>query len=234
MSNMAPKRFWQSVTVDTEDAGFVIRLDQRAVKTPTKRSLVVPTQAIAEKIAGEWDAQTDKVDPASMPWTRSANAAIDKVATQMDEVRGHLAGYADTDLLLYRAEGPASLVARQRERWDPVLDWVQDRFGARLVLTEGVMPVAQDAEVLAKVTGAMDDMTDFQLTGFYDLVTLSGSFSLAIATTERFQSADQAWGLSRLDEDWQIEQWGHDDEAFAQSQLKQASFLHAAEFFQAS
>lgn len=234
MSEWAPKRFWTSVQVETDDAGFLIHLDARPVRTPAKKMLVVPTQEIADKIAAEWDAQEDAVDPGTMPWTKSANAAIDKVAEQANEVRGHLAGYADTDLLLYRAESPAALIERQAAQWNPVLDWISETYGARLQLAEGVMPVSQDAEALLRLTKVMDDMTDFQLTGFHDLVTLTGSFALALAAKHRFQSAEQIWTLSRVDEDWQIEQWGHDEEATMQANFKKASFIHANDFFHAT
>lgn len=234
MSDWAAKRFWKGVVVDSEDAGFVIRLDDRPVKTPAKRPLVVPTEAIATQIAAEWDAQFELVDPATMPWTRSANVAIDKVSVQAAEVKEHLAGYADTDLLLYRAEGPEGLVARQQQAWGPLLDWIADQFGVRLKLATGVIPVPQDETALSRLTRAMDAMSDFQLTGFHDMVTLTGSFSLALASAEGQFLVDQLWDLSRIDEDWQVEQWGEDEEAKTHANLKKAAFLHATEFFHAS
>ncbi|MEO0866013.1 MAG: ATP12 family chaperone protein, partial [Pseudomonadota bacterium] len=123
MSEWAAKRFWTDVSVVADENAFTIKLDDRPVRTPAKRALVVPTEAMARRIADEWQAQSEAIDPKSMPWTRSANAAIDKVALQRDEVKEYLAGYADTDLLLYRAESPDALVERQRVQWDPVLDW---------------------------------------------------------------------------------------------------------------
>lgn len=234
MSEWAPKRFWKSATVERDDKGFTVRLDERPVRTPAKRSLIVPTETIAVRIAAEWDAQTDKIEPLTMPWTRSANAAIDKVAVQCGEVKAHLAGYADTDLLLYRAEGPDGLVQRQRQGWNPVLDWIHDRYGVQLALAEGVMPISQDADSLLRLTATMDAMSDFQLTGFHDMVTLTGSFSLGIAAAESFQTPEAIWVLSRIDEDWQIDQWGPDDEALEQAKLKKAAFLHATELFHAA
>lgn len=234
MSEWAPKRFWSSVEIEPESTGYAIRLDSRPVRTPAKAALVVPTEAMAARIAAEWDAQTDVIDPATMPWTRSANAALDKVAVQREEVKAHLSGYADTDLVLYRAAGPEALVARQREQWDPIIDWIATRFGVRLVQTEGVMPVSQSPEALSQLSGAMDAMNDFQITGFHDLVTLSGSFSLALAAIEKHRDPDAIWDLSCVDEGWQIEQWGEDDEAKAVAEIKKSAFLHAAEFFHAS
>lgn len=230
MSEWAAKRFWTDVSVETEGDGFSIKLDARPLRTPAKQALVVPTKPMARCIADEWHAQTEVIDPQSMPWTRSANAAIDKVALQRDEVKAHLAGYADTDLLFYRADGPDSLVERQAAQWNPVLDWISTRYGAKFVQTAGIMPVSQSSEALRAVTREMDAMSDFQITAFHDLVTLSGSFLLALCIVEEQREPDTIWELSRLDETWQAEQWGEDEEANEVAGIKKAAFLHATEF----
>ena len=234
MSEWSMKRFWTEVSVEEEAGGFAVKLDGRLVRTPAKRALIVPGQTMAENIAAEWDAQSEGVRPETMPWTRSANAALDKVATQRAEVETHLAGYAATDLLCYRAEGPEGLVALQAETWDPVLDWMESRFGVRLATTAGVMPVEQASADLAVLAKTMEPMTDFQLTGFHDLVTLSGSFGLALAAADREWSAEHLWSASRLDEEWQIRQWGEDEEASSVAALKKQAFLHATEVYLAS
>ena len=159
MSGWANKRFWTAATVEETDGGYTVTLDGRAVKTPGKSPLVVPTPRMAVAIAAEFDAQEGVVDPTTMPWTRSANSAIEKVAPQRGEVEAHLIGYAETDLLSYRAERPDELIARQAEAWDPVLDWVAERFDARLAVTAGVMPTAQDAGVLERLARTMPPMS---------------------------------------------------------------------------
>jgi chaperone required for assembly of F1-ATPase len=234
MSGWTAKRFYKSASVVAEEAGFAVRLDGRPVRTPGKRVLLVPTEIMAERIAEEWLAQETKIDPRSMPWTRSANSALDKVAEQRSEVAEHLVSYAGTDLLCYRAEGPDGLVERQRTAWDPILDWLTRRYGVRLHVTVGVMPVEQDEDALRRLGRVMEPMSDFQLTGFHDLVTLSGSFTLALAAAETLQTADEVWKISRIDEDWQAEQWGVDEDAAAMSALKRAAFLHADRFLRAA
>ncbi len=231
MSEWGPKRFWSTVSVEACPEGFSVRLDDRPVRTPAKRAFVLPTQAIAGRVAAEWDAQEEQVDPATMPWTRSANAAIDKVATQRREVMDHLAGYAGTDLLSYRAAGPVELVLRQRETWDPLLDWLASRHGVRFEVTRGVMPVEQDPACVSRLAQGMESMSSFQLTGFQELVTLSGSFVIALAVADGAFPVQDLWSASRLDESWQAEQWGEDVEAVEESVRKMRAFLHAAELF---
>ncbi|MYA87334.1 MAG: ATPase [Boseongicola sp. SB0662_bin_57] len=231
MSEWGPKRFWSTVSVEAGPEGFSIRLDDRPVRTPAKRALVLPTQAIARHVAAEWEAQEERVDPATMPWTRSANAAIDKVAAHRREVTDHLAGYVGTDLLSYRAAEPVVLVLRQQKTWDPLLDWLASRHGVRLEVTEGVMPVAQDPACVSRLVRSMESMSGFQLAGFHDLVTLSGSFVIALAVADEAFPVQDLWSASRLDESWQVEQWGEDVEATEETARKMRAFLHAAALF---
>lgn len=231
MSAWAAKRFWKAVSVETEDGGFTIRLDGRAVKTPAKASLVVPTQEMAEAIAEEWDAQVGLVRPDQMPVTRSANSAIDKVRVQRAEVIDLLAAYGATDLLCYRATGPAELAERQARLWDPLLDWSAMALGAPLRAVAGVVHIPQDASSLAALTARIVALSDFELVAFHDLVALSGSLVLALAVIEGRLPRAEAWALSRIDETWQAELWGRDDEAEATEALRHEAFVQAERFY---
>jgi chaperone required for assembly of F1-ATPase len=166
-----------------------------------------------------------------MPVTRRANSAIDTVVPQFDAVVAMLADYGGSDLLCYRAEGPADLIERQRQAWDPLLSWSETALSAPLTVTSGVMHVAQPASSRAALTGAVRQLTAFQLSAFHDLVALSGSLVLALAVTRGRLTAEAAWSLSRIDEDWQIEAWGADEEAAEAAALKRADFLDADRFF---
>ncbi len=234
MSDWKAKRFWSEATVEASESGFSVLLDGRPVKTPAKTHLVVPTEAMAQAIAAEWDAQEEAIDPLTMPVTRGANAALDKVSVQFKEVAEMLAEYGNTDLLCYRAEGPEELVQRQTSFWDPMLDWAHDTYDARLLPAQGVIHVAQDGAALAKLSAPVHAMTAFELAGFHDLVSISGSLVLGLAVTHGRLPAEEAWALSRLDEDWQIEQWGPDEEAEAVAEKKKVDFLNAANFYQLS
>lgn len=231
MSAWKAKRFWTAAEAEACDGGFTVRLDGRPVKTPAKAALVVPTLAMAQAIAAEWDAQTGEVKPATMPVTRAANSAIDKIIPQRDEVVEILAAYGQSDLLCYRATAPAALIARQAAGWDPVLDWAASVLGARLVVTAGVVHVAQPHDALERLTARVAGMTEFQLAGLHDLVAISGSLVLALAVTERRMTPDEAWALSRVDETWQIEQWGADEEAAELEAFRRVAFGEASRFY---
>ena len=231
MNAWVAKRFWNDVTVVQQEDGYAIQLDARPVKTPAKALLVVPSREMAESIAVEWRAVVETIDPNVMPFTRSANAAIDKVDVQFSEVAEMLAAYGGSDLLCYRAEAPNALVQRQADGWDPMLDWAADTFGARLVATVGIMPVEQNADAIAKITAPLFGATAFELTALHDLIAMSGSLVLALGVTQRRLSTDDAWALSRIDEQWQAEQWGDDEDAAQVIEIKRQAFHHAADFY---
>ncbi|MBT8155952.1 ATPase [Epibacterium ulvae] len=234
MSEWKQKRFWKAATSAPEGAGFTVLLDGRKVKTPAKAALVLPTEAMALAVAAEWDAQEEVVNPNTMPCTRSANAAIDKVSIQHGEVADMLAEYGDSDLLCYRAESPAELVTRQGEAWDPALEWATQTLGASLACRNGILHAGQDPVALKVLRNKTHAMTPFQLAAFHDLVSLSGSLVLGFAAALDWRPAADIWALSRLDEKWQEEQWGTDEEASAVSTRKEGEFQHAKRFFDLS
>lgn len=231
MSAWTARRFWTEATVQPEGAGFAVMLDSRPVRTPLKAPLVLPTEALARAVAAEWQAQTGTVNPATMPFTRTANSAIDKVAPQFADVAAMLAEYGGSDLLCYRATDPEALIARQAAAWNPLLDWVAGEFGTPLAATQGVVPIAQPVSSLAALGAAVSAQSPFQLAAFHDLVAITGSLVLALAVTRGRLSAEDAWALSRIDEDWQIEAWGQDDEAAGTAALKRAAVLQADRFY---
>ncbi len=234
MSEWAPKRFWKTTSVAELDGGYTVELDGRRVRTPAKAPLLVPTHGMAQAVAVEWDAQLETVDPKTMPFTRSANAAIDKVSHQHAEVADMLAEYGDSDLLCYRATSPRELVERQAEEWDPALDWAHQHMGARLLPRHGLLHEAQDPAVVEALRARVHALSPFQLAAFHDLVGMSGSLILGFAAALGWRDAEQIWQISRLDERWQEEQWGVDEEARETSELKRDAFLHAKRFYDLS
>ncbi|MBD3764730.1 MAG: ATPase [Rhodobacterales bacterium] len=226
----APRRFWTAAEAGPAEGGFAVHLDGRPVRTPAKRPLVVPSAALARAMADEWQAQDKLVRPETMPLTRAANSALDKVAPQRAAVIAELAGYGATDLLCYRAEAPAALAARQAAGWDPWLDWAVTDLGAGLRVTRGVVPVDQPAAALAALRAPLEAACDFSLAGLHDVVAISGSLVLALAVRAGRLTGDQAFALSRIDETFQIEQWGHDDEAEAAEAARRAGLLQAERF----
>ncbi|MEY8098869.1 ATP12 family chaperone protein [Falsihalocynthiibacter sp. S25ZX9] len=232
MTSWATKKFWKNAEVAATEGGFEVLLDGRKLRTPSKAALVIPTLEIAQKVAREWQSQDTKIDPVTMPVTRMANSAIDKVAHQFDAVADMLASYGETDLLCYRAAFPIELVEKQHAVWTPFLLWAETTFDAPLVLGEGIMHVAQPAASIAKLRAPVFALNTFELVAFHDLVAISGSLVLGLAALRAFKSPEDIWQASRLDENWQESQWGQDDEATELAAKKRQAFFEAFEFYQ--
>lgn len=232
MSDWSMKRFWDKAEVAESEDGFTVHLDGRSIKTPGKSALIVPTRVMAEAMAQEWAAQIKEVDPATMPVTKSANSAVDKVTPQFDAVADMLAQYAGTDLLCYRAAQPVELQQEQAQHWDPLLEWCAQTFKAPLTPVSGVMYAPQPEASLAKLRALLDDMTAFELTAVHDLVTLPGSFVIGMAALRGWATPEALWELSRVDERYQQRQWGTDEEAEKAAGLKRDAFKHAFAFYQ--
>jgi chaperone required for assembly of F1-ATPase len=190
------------------------------VRTPAKKQLVLPTRALADAVAAEWEAQVERIDPVTMPLTRLANSAIDAVKGREPEVRGDIARYAGSDLICYRAEAPPELVHRQAQAWDPVLAWARDALGASFHVARGIMPVSQPAPAAHSVAHAIEAHGAFELAALHVMTTLMGSALLALAHATGRLTAHDAWAAAHVDEDWQISQWGEDAEAKARREAR--------------
>lgn len=221
-----PKRFYKKVTVEEQGGRFAVLLDGRKIRTPGKRELALPVEDLASAIAAEWEAQGDRIDPGTMPLTRLANSAIDAVAERIDEVTGDIVAFAGSDLLCYRAEH--GLVRRQAEAWNPVLAWAKRDLGADFVLRAGLMPIEQPPEALDAIRRALAGLDALSLAALHVLTTIGGSALLAIAHWRGLLSLDEAWAAAMVDETWQREQWGRDEEAEALTAYRRAEFEAAS------
>ena len=227
----AVRRFWRKVHVVEESPGtWGVRLDGRVLATPLQTPLRVPSAALARALAAEWRAQGETVDQRAMPTTRACHAALDKVATNRDDVVQTLIAYGASDLLCYRALDPAGLVARQASVWDPLLEWAATAHGARLRVTRGVVPVSQPAPALAALAGSVRARDVFALAALHQFVALSGSLVIGLAASEAAFSLVDLWDAARLDEEWQAAIWGLDRDAQADARARREAFFQAGRF----
>jgi chaperone required for assembly of F1-ATPase len=210
--------------------GLGITLDSKPIKTPGKRDLVVPNEALAAAIAEEWNAQEGEVRAVTMPLTRLATTTVDRVATQRDAIIRQTASYAETDLVCYRAAHPPALAARQQAVWQPLIDWAVLRYDAPLVITSGVIPKSQPAASLRALAAAVAEQDDFALTALHVATAACGSLIVALALLDGQLDARQAFAASQLDESFQIEAWGEDTEQ-AERRRALAADIRAAALF---
>jgi chaperone required for assembly of F1-ATPase len=226
------KRFWKEVSVEREDDNWGIRLDGRAVRTPARAPLAVPSEALAEAIAEEWRSLGDVVDPCAMPLTGIANAAIDRVGPDKKAFAVGLANYAEADLACYRVEGPSELAERQEQSWDELLGWARRRYDVDFATTSGLMHVAQPQATVERLAHEVAALDAFHLAGLSPLVTIGGSLVIGLAVLEKAVTPELAWDAVSIDERWQLEQWGADAEAEAALANRRRDFFAAARFLE--
>lgn len=227
VQRVLPKRFYKAVSIAPIDGLHRVLLDGKPVRTPGRNILAVAPWRAACALEAEWAAQGEFVDPMTMPLTRLVNSAIDGVSREIEAVKEAVAAYAGSDLTCYRAGEPPRLDERQRLAWEPVLDWVKERFGTRPVATIGVVAVAQPPQLLSAIRAALPDDA-IRLAAVEQVTSLTGSVFLALALVEKRLSADDVWLAAHVDEDWNAELWGVDSEARLRRDFRRADFDAAA------
>jgi chaperone required for assembly of F1-ATPase len=225
------KRFYTSAGIAETEGGFAVTLDGKPIRTPSGRRVVAPTSEIADAIAAEWNAQGETIDPLTMPLTRFANS-VAEVNDRVGAVADDIAKYLGSDLLFYRAGHPEALVAKEAAHWDPILFWAANELGAHFMLAEGIVHVAQPESAIKAARGAFPE-DPWSIAALHVVTTLTGSALLALALALGVRDADQVWAAAHVDEDWNIEKWGLDEEVAARRAARLVDFKAAASILKA-
>ncbi len=230
--NPGRKRFYKNASVaEAEGDGFAVQLDGRSIKTPGRKPLVLPTRTLAEAIAEEWAAQGETIVPATLPLTRLANSAIDGVAGREGEVANDILNYAASDLVCYRAAHPAGLIAAQARAWDPIIEWIAEKYNVPFHTTVGIAHVSQPTASLEAMRAVIEPLGPFKLAALHVMTSLTGSALIAVALAGGYLDTAGAWAAAQVDEDWQASHWGEDFEAAQRQKNRLAEFESASRFF---
>lgn len=225
------KRFYASAGIAATEGGFAVTLDGKPIRTPSGRRVIAPTSEIADAIAAEWNAQGETINPLTMPLTRFANS-VAEVDDRVGAVADDIAKYLGSDLLFYRAGHPEALVVKEAAHWDPILFWAANELGAHFMLAEGIVHVAQPESAIKAARGAFPE-DPWSIAALHVVTTLTGSALLALALALGVRDADQVWAAAHVDEDWNIEKWGLDEEVAARRAARLVDFKAAASILKA-
>jgi chaperone required for assembly of F1-ATPase len=228
---MRRARFYRDVVVEKTGEAYRVLLDGKPIRTPAGAAFLLPNESLAQAVAEEWRAQSEKLKPESMPLTKLANTAIDRVAANRAAWIEQILAFAKSDSVCYRATSPQDLVARQSAQWDKLLEWARERFGAQFHIATGIGFVEQPAETIAALAPALTSQDDFALVAIHATATLARSAIIALALSEGRLDADEAFAAAELDEIYQAEKWGEDEQALIQSRSKAAELTNIARFF---
>lgn len=226
------KRFYEKVDVIQEDKGLIVTLDDKIIRTPSRQYLTLPTLSLAQAIAGEWRQQGVDIQPADMPLTQLANTAIDQTHPHRPRIIEQVAAYGRTDLLCYRSAMPPDLAEQQAASWQPLLDWCQSEYGARLSVTTDLAPIEQPEDSLLALYTTVAGLDDFCLTGLNAAAAASGSVVIGLALFCRRLDAEEAFACSQIDEQYQSERWGEDADATAQRDTVRRAIAVAGSFME--
>jgi chaperone required for assembly of F1-ATPase len=213
MTATSIRRFWREATVVPHAEGCAVALDGKVALTPARAALATVHRRLAEAVAGEWRDAPETLKPEEMPLTGYLNAVVDRVEPNKEALGRELARFADHELICYRADGPPALVQRQAQGWDPVINWIRDRYDATLATGAGILHIPQSDETLARLTKAVQGLDAYRLAAALKLSGITKSLALTLAAVEGWRTPQEAYALSRIDETFQAEQWGEDAEA---------------------
>lgn len=233
MRKRTQARNWTRATVSASGTRYQVLLDGREHRTPGGRAIAFPTRMLADAVVEELNRVQVEIDWSELPFALRSARAADLLPGQRAEVVERLSSYAGSDLLCYRASEPRELADRQAKAWDPMLEWAAREFGAPLSRGIGIVPVPQPPESVDRLRSAVSAMGPFTLTALNELATLAGSLVLGLCALGKAAPAGDLWRMSRIDEDWQRECWGSDEEAEQAAADGEWSFRCAFDFAEA-
>jgi len=229
------KRFYDQAAIQAQEQeqgrGFAVTLDGRVVKTPARRDLIVPSSKLAQSIAQEFNQQQEKIDPTTMPITRLANTVIDGIIDHPQIIAEDMMRFIASDLLFYRVDAPLELMERQRQAFDPVLDFIEEKFSSHFEIGTNITFITQKREAFFPIRTYINAIASpFVLGGLHTITTLTASGLIALALKEAALDGDTAWKIAHLDEDWSFEHWGADQEAMERRAFRRCEFDAALAF----
>ena len=225
------KRFYKVVSISEERTGYWVRLDGKPIRSPQKKIIECNNLTLANKLLEEWESHVEYIDYVNMPITRILNVAFDRVSENHISVVETVGSYATSDLLCYRANGPEKLVIRQHEYWDPILEWGQQTFKLNFNVTDSILPVEQPESTILKIKEVLRKYNPIQLAAIHTVTTISSSVLIALALENEAFERETIWNAINVDEDWNIEHWGEDEELILSRKIKRQDFLAVSQIF---
>ncbi len=207
------KKFWEKVSIKKLSSdSFCVMLDKRILKTPLKRELVLPNLNLAQEILKEWDQNSKNINTESMIFYGLISTSLDKIIDNRSLYIDDILDYIDTDLICYRAENPKELVELQKNKWDPIILLIEKYIGTKIQVFKGVLPKKQHPNVHVRLNNLINQFDLFKISALHRITNITGSIFLSLCALKKDISKNEIFQLSFLDELWQAENWGFDEE----------------------
>ena len=224
------KKFWKSIKLIKKNSEFGILLDKHLLKTPQKKVFLVSNKTIAENLLKEWIKIDGEINFHNMPITQICFASLDREVKDKVILQNKLIEYGMTDLLFYRDGLGTELEKLQSKSWNKLLDWTKSEFKLNFNISNSLMPVKQpliNQRIFSKEINKLDC---FSLTAISEIITLTGSLIIGLLILKKQILPNQAWSLSKVDEEWQRSKWGTIPEQLEDDKYKKKKFLVSCEF----
>ncbi len=208
------KKFWKIVQVKKKSINsYEILLDDKILRTPLKKKLIISNAKIAEEIYKEWNQDTNFIDTDNMIFYGIISTSIDKIYINRKLYIDDMLHFIDTDLICYRAENPDDLVRLQSKNWDPIISKVEKYINNKIAVFNGIMPVGQNKVIKNTITKSLTKFSDLEISVMHRITNITGSIFLALCVLKNDIIKKDVFELSYLDELWQAQNWGYEEEA---------------------
>ncbi len=208
------RKFWKTVKVKRKSSNsYEILLDKNVLKTPMKKELIIQNSKIAKEIHNEWNQDKNTLDTDAMIFYGIISTSIDKISNNRILYINDILDFIDTDLICYRAEEPNDLVQWQSKNWDPILLKVEKYINNKIDVFKGIMPSKQNKRIKFKINKILTELSDLEIITLHRITNITGSVFLSLCILNNDKIREKAFELSHLDELWQAENWGFEEEA---------------------
>ncbi|XP_069917751.1 ATP synthase mitochondrial F1 complex assembly factor 2 isoform X7 [Oryctolagus cuniculus] len=146
----------------------------------------------------------------SVKWTTLCNTSLDNPTQRSkDQLIRAAIKFLDTDTICYKVEEPETLVELQKNEWDPVIEWAENRYGVEIGSSTSIMGPSIPARTHEVLANHLASYNMWALQGIEFVVTQLKSMVLTLGLTDLHLTVEQAVLLSRLEEEYQIQKWGN-------------------------
>lgn len=162
--------------------------------------------------------------------TTDFNAMMKDVAQHREEIIERMVNFSLTDTLLFRNPDAAELIEEERKVWDPIVEWAKEKMAVDFKASESLeVPVENNAS-LPRLQVFLDSLSDKELVVFYEVSKITKSVLLAAAFVKRKVNAEDAFKAAFLEEIWQADKWGHDEQADKRRETIKQELKNAEDF----
>ncbi|XP_053605946.1 ATP synthase mitochondrial F1 complex assembly factor 2 [Plodia interpunctella] len=203
------KRFYRNTSIIQNEQNWEVTLDQRRLKTPNGKVLLVSSEPLARAIAAEWDSQKEYIAQPVMHLTALCNTALDNPGKLTShDITSYLLNYLPTDTLLFHSDEEDELRVLQEQKWGAILDWFQERFNVKQEVSRGLSlpPVSTETRgILAR------HFLSYKFPALNAICFGAEALKspiLMLACIERRLDPKDAVLLARLEEEYQLIHWG--------------------------